>query len=67
MKWQEAAENYIVRSCVICRTIKARRVSWVGHAGRGREIRNAYRVLVAKSEGRRSLEGPRRRSEDNIK
>jgi hypothetical protein len=30
------------------------------------ENKNAYRVLVGKSEGRRPLERPRRRWEDNI-
>jgi hypothetical protein len=29
--------------------------------------RNAYRILVGKPEGKRSLERPRRRWEDNIK
>ena len=31
------------------------------------QSRNAYRVLVGKPEGRRSLGKPRRRWEDNIK
>jgi hypothetical protein len=31
------------------------------------EKRNAYRILVGKPEGRRSLGRPRRRLEDNIK
>jgi hypothetical protein len=31
------------------------------------ERRGAYRVLVGKPEGRRSLERPRRRWENNIK
>jgi hypothetical protein len=31
------------------------------------EKRNAYRILVGKPEGRRSLERPRRRWVDNIK
>jgi hypothetical protein len=31
------------------------------------EKRNAYRFLVGKPEGKRSLERPRRRWEDNIK
>ena len=32
-----------------------------------KQSRNAYRVLVRKSEGKRSLGRPRRRWEDNIK
>jgi hypothetical protein len=31
------------------------------------EKRNAYRILVGKPEGKRLLERPRRRCEDNIK
>jgi hypothetical protein len=31
------------------------------------EKRNAYRILVGKSEGKRPLGRPRRRLEDNIK
>jgi hypothetical protein len=31
------------------------------------EKRNAYRVLVGKLEGKRPLERPRRRGEDNIR
>jgi len=41
---------------------------WAGHAarmGEGRDI--TYRVFVGKPEGRRSLERPRLRWEDNIK
>jgi hypothetical protein len=31
------------------------------------EMRNAYKIFVGKPEGRRTLERPRRRWEDNIK
>jgi hypothetical protein len=31
------------------------------------EMRNAYKILVEKPEGKRSLGRPRRRWEDNIK
>jgi hypothetical protein len=30
------------------------------------EMRNAYKILVGKPEGKRPLERPRRRCEDNI-
>jgi hypothetical protein len=40
---------------------------WAGHVARMGESRGAYRVLVGKPEGRRPLERPRRRWEDNIK
>ena len=40
---------------------------WAGHVARMRERRGVYRVLVGKPEGRRPLERPRRRWEDNIR
>jgi hypothetical protein len=36
------------------------------HVGRMREQRNAYRLLVGKSEGKRPVGRPRRRCVDNI-
>jgi hypothetical protein len=51
----------------IIRVIKSRRLRWAGHVARMGERRGAYRSLVGKSEGRRPLERPRRRWEDNIK
>ena len=49
------------------RVIKSRRMRWVGHVARMGERRGVYRVLVGKPEGKRPLERPRRRWEDNIK
>jgi hypothetical protein len=51
----------------IIRVIKSRRLRWAGHVARMGERRGAYRVLVGKPEGRRPLERPRRRWDDNIK
>jgi hypothetical protein len=45
---------------------KSRRMRWAGHVARIRETRNAYRILVGKPEGKRSLGRPRRRWADNI-
>jgi hypothetical protein len=47
--------------------IKSKRLRWAGHVARMGERRGAYRALVRKPEGRRPLEKPRRRWEDNIK
>jgi hypothetical protein len=47
--------------------IKPRRMRWAGHVARRGEKRNAYRILVGKSEGKRPLGRPRRRWVDNIK
>jgi hypothetical protein len=50
----------------IIRIIKSRRMRWEDHVARMREKRNAYRLLVRKSEGKRPLGRQRRRWEDNI-
>jgi hypothetical protein len=47
--------------------IKSRRMRWVGHVALMGEKRNAYKILVEKPEGKRSLGRPRRRWVDNIK
>jgi hypothetical protein len=40
-------------SCaIIIRIIKSRRIRWAGHVARMVERRNAYRILMRKSEGR---------------
>jgi hypothetical protein len=51
----------------IIRIIKSRRMRWAGHIARMREKRNAYRLLVGKSEGKRPLGRPRCRWVDNIR
>ncbi|KAJ4439437.1 hypothetical protein ANN_07561 [Periplaneta americana] len=51
----------------IIRNIKSRCLRWAGYVARMGESRNAYRVLVGRPEGKRSLGRPRRRWEDNIK
>jgi hypothetical protein len=51
----------------IIRVIKSRRLRWAGHVARMVERRSAYRALVGKPEGRRSLGRHRHRWEDNIK
>ncbi|KAJ4443949.1 hypothetical protein ANN_05738 [Periplaneta americana] len=43
------------------------RLRWAGHVARMGESRNAYKLLVGRSEGKRPLGRPRRRWEDNIK
>jgi hypothetical protein len=47
--------------------IKSRRMRWAGHVSRMGETRNAYRIMVGKPEGKRSLGRPRCRWVDNIK
>jgi hypothetical protein len=51
----------------IIRIIKTRRMGCVGHVARIGEKRNAYRLLVAKPEGRRPLGRPRCRWLYNIR
>jgi hypothetical protein len=45
--------------------IKSRRMRRTTHVARMGEMRNAYKILVAKPEGKRPLGRPRRRGEDN--
>jgi hypothetical protein len=40
---------------------------WAGHVARMGERRGVYRVLVGRPEGKRPLEKPRHRWNDNIK
>jgi hypothetical protein len=47
----------------IIRIIKSQRMRWAGQVARMGEMRNAYRLLVGKLEGKR----PRRRWVDNIR
>jgi hypothetical protein len=49
------------------RIIKSGRIRWVGHVARRGEKRNAYRLLVGRSEGKRPLRRPRSRWVDNIR
>jgi hypothetical protein len=51
----------------IVRVINSRRMRWAGHGARMGEVRDAYRVLVGRPEGKRPLERPRLRWKDNIK
>ena len=57
--------NVLYCSPNIIRLIKPRRVRWEGHVARMGEMTGVYRVLVGKPEGKRLLEEPRRRWEDN--
>jgi transcription termination factor 2 len=47
--------------------IKSRKMRWAGHVARMGEKRNAYRLVVGSSEGRRPLGGPRHRWVVNIR
>jgi hypothetical protein len=51
----------------IVRVTKSRRMRWAGHVARMGEGRGVYRVLVGKTESKRSLGRPRLRWENNIK
>ena len=54
-------------SANIIGVIQSRRLEWTGHVACLVESRGAYRVLVRKPEGRRPLERPRCKWEDDIK
>jgi len=48
------------------RVIKSKRMRWAGHVARMGETRDVYRILVEKPGGKRPLERPTRRWENNI-
>jgi hypothetical protein len=47
--------------------IKSRRMIWTGLVTLMGEVRNAYKILVGKLEGKRPLGRPRSRCESNIR
>jgi hypothetical protein len=47
--------------------MKSRRIRWAGHVAQMGEMRNTYRLLVGKPEGKRPLGRPPRRLMDNIR
>jgi len=51
---------------MLVQVIKSRRMRWVGHVACMGERRDECRVLVGKPEGKRPLQRPRCRWEDNI-
>jgi hypothetical protein len=59
--------NDLYSSPTIVRVIKSRRMRCAGHVAHIGDRRGMYRVLVGKPEGKRPLERPGRRWEDNIK
>jgi hypothetical protein len=59
--------NDLYSSPNILRVVKSRIMRWAGHVPRMGEKRGVHRVLVGKPEGKRTLERPRLRWEDNIK
>jgi hypothetical protein len=58
--------NDVYTSPNIFKLTKSRRMSWAGHAARLGGKRNAYKYLVAKPEGKRTLGRLRRRWKKNI-
>jgi hypothetical protein len=62
---EEVSDLYYLPNIV--RVVKSRRMRWAGHVARMGEGRGFHRVLVGKPEGKRPLERPKRRWEDNIK
>ena len=57
----------LYRSVNVVRMIKSRRLRWAGHVERTEESRIAFKMLTGKPTGKRPLEWPRRRWEDNIR
>ena len=60
-KLHNAKLHALYSSPNIIRNLKSRRLRWAGHVARMDESRNAYRVLVGKPGGNRTLGRPTRR------
>ena len=58
--------NDLYASLIIVWVIKSRRMRWAMHVARMGDRRGLYRVLVRKPRGKRPLERPTHRWEDNI-
>jgi len=67
IKLQNEELNDLYTSPNIVRVIESRRMKLAGHVAHMGERRCVYRVLMGKPKGKRPLEKPRRRWEDNIK
>jgi hypothetical protein len=59
--------RFITCTLHIIRVSKSRTMRWVWHVARVGETKNAYRISIEKPEGKRPLERPRHRWEDNIR
>jgi len=59
--------NSLYRSTNIIRVIKSKELRWAGHVATMEEGRSAFKILTGTHTGKRPLERPRRRWEDNIK
>jgi hypothetical protein len=66
-KFRRQRVNNLYHSTNIVRVIKWRKIKYVGHVARMGEGRGVYRDLVRRPDGKRPLERPRHRWEDNIK
>ena len=66
-KLHKAELHALYSSSNIINNLKSRQLRWTGHVARMEQSRNAYRVLVGKPGGKRSLGRPRRNWEDNIR
>jgi len=51
----------------IIKVVKSRNMRWAGHVTGMADMRNAYEILVGKTEGKRPLRSPRRTWKDNIR
>jgi hypothetical protein len=51
----------------IVMVMHSERMTWAGHVASTEEMRNVYKILIGKPEGKRPIGRSRRRREDNIR
>jgi hypothetical protein len=63
----EELHNSYASPNTIIRMIESRSMGWARHVACMRKLRNTFKILVGKPDGKRPLERPRRRWEGNIR
>jgi hypothetical protein len=66
MSYAPSGSNRNRRKCRLV-IIKSSRMGWAGHVACMGKKRNVYEILMGKPEGKRPLQRPRCRLEDNVK
>jgi hypothetical protein len=71
-KWQEAGEDYNeelhnLYTSNIIKVVKESGMRWTGYVAHMGQMKNTYKIMVRKPEGKRPLGKPRCRWEDNIR
>jgi hypothetical protein len=62
---EELHKSYTLQN--IIKVVTSKRMTWAGHVASTGEMRNAYKILMGNSEGKRPFRTPTQKWEDNIR